>query len=72
MALRPEEVSSVIAKEIGQYQSKLEMESVGTVLQVVRNPGWFMPYVSCILVTIGMLMHFGLSLVNFLNRRAVP
>ncbi|HWO57839.1 MAG TPA: F0F1 ATP synthase subunit alpha [bacterium] len=34
MALRPEEVSSVIAKEIGQYQSKLEMESVGTVLQV--------------------------------------
>jgi F-type H+-transporting ATPase subunit alpha len=34
MALRPEEVSSVIAKEIGQYQGKLEMESVGTVLQV--------------------------------------
>jgi hypothetical protein len=34
MALKPEEVSSVIAKEIGQYQGKLEMESVGTVLQV--------------------------------------
>ena len=34
MALKPEEVSSVIAKEIGQYQGNLEMESVGTVLQV--------------------------------------
>jgi F-type H+-transporting ATPase subunit alpha len=34
MALRPEEVSSVIAKEITKYESKLQMESVGTVLQV--------------------------------------
>ncbi|MEW5701450.1 MAG: F0F1 ATP synthase subunit alpha [Candidatus Zixiibacteriota bacterium] len=34
MALKPEEVSSVIAREIGQYQGRLEMESVGTVLQV--------------------------------------
>ncbi len=34
MALKPEEVSSVIAKEITKYESKLQMESVGTVLQV--------------------------------------
>ena len=34
MALKPEEVSSVIAQEIGKYESRLEMESVGTVLQV--------------------------------------
>jgi F-type H+-transporting ATPase subunit alpha len=34
MALKPEEVSSVIAQEISKYESKLQMESVGTVLQV--------------------------------------
>ncbi|MBD3299492.1 MAG: F0F1 ATP synthase subunit alpha [candidate division Zixibacteria bacterium] len=34
MALNPEEVSSVIAQEIDKYEGKLEMESVGTVLQV--------------------------------------
>ncbi len=34
MGLNPEEVSSVIRKEIEKYEKKLEMESVGTVLQV--------------------------------------
>jgi len=32
--LRPEEVASVLQKEIEQYQQELHMESVGTVLQV--------------------------------------
>jgi F-type H+-transporting ATPase subunit alpha len=34
MPLNPEEVSSIIQKEIEKYESKLSMESVGTVLQV--------------------------------------
>jgi F-type H+-transporting ATPase subunit alpha len=34
MGLKPEEVSSIIQKELAKYESKLEMESVGTVLQV--------------------------------------
>lgn len=34
MELRPEEVTSIIRKEIGEYEEKLRMESVGTVLQV--------------------------------------
>ena len=34
MALKPEEVSSIIKQQIAGYQTKLEMESVGTVLQV--------------------------------------
>jgi len=33
-AIRPEEVSSIISKEIKQYESELKMESVGVVLQV--------------------------------------
>ena len=34
MGLNPEEVSSVIKRELEKYDTKLEMESVGTVLQV--------------------------------------
>jgi F-type H+-transporting ATPase subunit alpha len=34
MSLKPEEVSSIIQKEIEKFETKLEMESVGTVLQV--------------------------------------
>jgi F-type H+-transporting ATPase subunit alpha len=34
MALRPEEVSAVLKYEIEKYGEKLEMESVGTILQV--------------------------------------
>ncbi len=41
----------------------------GTILQVVRNPGWLLPYVSCALVALGMLFHFGLHLNQFLVRR---
>jgi len=34
MAIRPEEVASVIRKELEKFKSKMKMESVGTVLQV--------------------------------------
>jgi F-type H+-transporting ATPase subunit alpha len=34
MAFRPEEVSTVIGQELEKYQGKLEMKSVGTVIQV--------------------------------------
>ena len=34
MGLNPEEVSSIIKREVEGYETKLEMESVGTVLQV--------------------------------------
>jgi len=34
MTLRPEEVSSIIQKELEKYESELEMKNVGTVLQV--------------------------------------
>ena len=34
MAFKPEEVSSVLEQELEKYESRLTMESVGTVLQV--------------------------------------
>ncbi len=41
-----------------------------TVLQVVDNPGWLMPYISCALVSLGMLVHFSIHLCGFLQRRS--
>jgi hypothetical protein len=52
------------------YQSSFLPGDKGTVLQVVRNPGWLMPYIACTLVSVGMIFHFGLHLIGFLRRRA--
>lgn len=56
------------------YQSQVQQDAAGnetgTVLQVVSNPGWIMPYLSCAMVSLGMALHFGLNLIHFLNRRA--
>ncbi|MFM8550384.1 MAG: cytochrome c biogenesis protein ResB [Verrucomicrobiota bacterium] len=41
-----------------------------TVLQVVRNPGWLIPYVSVALMSLGLVWHFGLALLRFLRGRA--
>ncbi len=41
-----------------------------TVLQVVTNTGWMIPYVSCMIVATGMLAQFWITLLRFLNRRA--
>ena len=53
------------------YQSAFKQDDSGTILQVVRNPGWLIPYVACGLVSAGMLLHFGLGLYRFI-RRAKP
>jgi len=41
-----------------------------TTLQVVTNEGWMIPYVACMIVSIGMLYQFVLTLLRFLNRAA--
>jgi ResB-like family len=51
------------------YQSGFFPDDGGSVLQVVRNPGWEMPYVSCAMVSVGMLIHFGIHLLGFLRRQ---
>jgi hypothetical protein len=40
-----------------------------TVLQVVRNPGWLTPYLSCVLVTIGLIWQFMYHLIGFVRKR---
>lgn len=53
------------------YQSGFLPNDKGTILQVVRNPGWIMPYLSCLVVSFGMLIHFGMHLNTFLKQRAI-
>jgi hypothetical protein len=55
------------------YQSGMNKDMTGTytILAVVRNPGWTLPYISCAVVGLGLLMHFGLTLFRFLERRTV-
>ncbi len=39
-----------------------------SVLQVVRNTGWMIPYVSCAMVGIGLLLHFLGTFVGFVEK----
>ena len=38
-------------------------------LQVVTNTGWMVPYVACMILAVGMLAQFLMSLTRFLGRR---
>ena len=50
------------------YQSAFKPGDTATILQVVRNPGWLLPYIACVVVAVGMLIHFGAILAKFTGR----
>ncbi len=53
------------------YQSgytPLENGKEATTLSVVRNSGWMLPYIACMIVTVGMFAQFGQTLLRFLDR----
>jgi hypothetical protein len=53
------------------YQAGFENNDRTTILQVVRNPSWQLPYVACALMTLGLVIQFGLiNLWGFLRKRA--
>lgn len=51
------------------YQQSFMPDNLTTILQVVRNPGRSLPYISCTLVTLGLLYQFTVSLAAFVKRR---
>jgi hypothetical protein len=53
------------------YQASYDEDDHGTVLQVVHNPGWLTPYVACVLVGAGLLLHFAMHLFGFAWKRRV-
>jgi ResB-like family len=52
------------------YQASFGKGDTLSVLQVVENPGWLLPYIACILVGVGLVVHFGIALRRALKRRA--
>ena len=51
------------------YQAGFENDDRTTVLQVVRNPSWLVPYIACALMTAGLTVQFGIHLFGFVRRR---
>jgi len=53
------------------YQASFGKGDTLSILQVVENPGWLLPYISCVLVGIGLVVHFAVGLRRAVNKRRV-
>ncbi len=51
------------------YQASFDNNDHTTILQVVRNPSWQLPYIACIVMTLGLVWQFGIHLVGFIGKR---
>lgn len=51
------------------YQAGFDNDDTTTILQVVTNPGWLIPYISCLLLTLGLGIQFGIHLFGFARRQ---
>jgi hypothetical protein len=51
------------------YQASFGKNDTLSIFQVVENPGWVIPYLSCVLVTLGLLIHFAFVLRRSQRRR---
>jgi len=50
------------------YQAGFENNDRTTILEVVRNPSWLLPYIACALMSLGLIIQFGIHLVGFVGR----
>ncbi len=51
------------------YQSSFANADTTSILQVVKNPAWLMPYFACALVSLGLLVQFSMHLFRFASAR---
>ncbi len=51
------------------YQYQMDSEHATSVLQIVRNPGWLLPYISCAMMALGLVVQFSIHLASFFGRR---
>jgi len=52
------------------YQYQMNDAANYSVFQVINNPSWLVPYIACILVSIGMLWQFSFHLAKFLRKNS--
>lgn len=50
------------------YQASFAKQDTASMFQVVRNPGWLMPYIACTLVSIGLIYQFGWIVYRSIRR----
>lgn len=53
------------------FQAGFGSNDATTVLQVAQNPSWLVPYISCALIVLGLLLQFGMHLVGFVRHRII-
>lgn len=51
------------------YQASFANQDRTSIFQVVRNPGWLLPYISVLLMGLGMCVQFGMHFYKFLGKR---
>jgi len=51
------------------YQQTMDSVNNVTGLQVVRNPSWLLPYISCLMMALGLVLQFGMHLIGFIGKR---
>jgi len=51
------------------FQASFANDDRTSILQVVRNPGWLLPYISVLLIGFGMMVQFGMHFFKFLKKR---
>lgn len=52
------------------YQASFDNDDKTTVLQVVRNPSWLIPYIACLTMWLGLTIQFCMHLVGFMRKRS--
>lgn len=50
------------------FQASFAKQDTASMFHVVRNPGWLVPYVACILVSVGLLYQFTLVSLKYLKK----
>jgi hypothetical protein len=51
------------------YQASFANNDTASMFQVVRNPGRWLPYIACVVMTLGLMIQFTWGLVRFATRR---
>jgi hypothetical protein len=53
------------------YQAGFDNNDTTSILQVVKNPSWLLPYISCGVIIFGLLVQFSMHLIGFVRRRVI-
>jgi hypothetical protein len=51
------------------YQQSFRPDDSATILEVVRNPSWLVPYIACAAIALGLVIQFMIHLAAFASRR---